>query len=316
VPVRKSKKKPRNAKRPSNSRRTRANVSRRPLAPARKTPRKDIGDAFAAFVALQAHLRAPGGCPWDREQTHETLRTYLIEEAYEVLDALDRGNSDDIAEELGDLLLQIVFHADIAREAGRFDMSNVIAGIHNKMVRRHPHVFGTVQADTPAQVVKNWEQLKAAEKQSTPSNSHDEKPASLLDGVPQSLPALLEARQLTRRAAKVGFDWHNVEGILEKLAEETAEFRAALVEGKHSHLEEEVGDLLFVVVNIARFLGIDPEVALKGTNRKFKSRFQDMERTAARANTTLSALSKDDLEDLWSAAKSRSQAPATKREPS
>jgi MazG family protein len=314
VPARKTEKKPRNLKRPATSKKTPAHGSHKPPAP--QPASKNIGDVFAAFVALQARLRAPGGCPWDREQTHETLRTYLLEEAYEVLDALDRGNSDEISEELGDLLLQIVFHADIAREAGRFNISDVISGIHNKMVRRHPHVFGTVHADTPAQVLKNWDKLKAAEKKSASAESRTEKPASLLDGVPQSLPSLLEANQLTRRAAKIGFDWHDVEGILEKLAEETAEFRAALAQKEQSHLEEEVGDLLFVIVNLARFLGIDPEVALKGTNRKFKARFHDMERTAARANTTLSALPKDELENLWNAAKSRSRSSTTERESS
>jgi MazG family protein len=307
VPARKSRKKSTNSKRTPGPKRTTVKPSHLPTASTLKPGDKNVGELFAAFVALQARLRAPGGCPWDREQTHETLRTYLIEEAYEVLDALDRGNTEDIAEELGDLLLQIVFHADIAREAGRFDMSSVITGIHDKMVRRHPHVFGTVQANTPAQVLKNWEQLKAAEKQSASSAPQNQNPASLLDGVPQSLPALLEARQLTRRAAKVGFDWHDVEGILEKLAEETAEFRAALSQNKKSHIEDELGDLLFVLVNLARFLDIDPEVALKRTNRKFKSRFQDMERAAESAGTTLSALSKDDLEDLWNAAKSRTQ---------
>ncbi len=316
MPARKLRKKSKNAKHPTAARKAAAKRSRRPLASARKPDDKNIGDIFAAFVALQARLRAPGGCPWDREQTHETLRTYLIEEAYEVLDALDRGNSDDTAEELGDLLLQIVFNADIACEAGRFDISDVISGIHNKMVRRHPHVFGTIQADSSAQVLRNWEQIKIAEKKSASSKSREEKPASLLDGVPQSLPALLEAHQLTRRAAKVGFDWHDVDGILEKLAEEIAEFRAALAEGDRPHLEEEVGDLFFVLVNLARFLSIDPEVALKRTNRKFKSRFQDMERAAIRAGATLSVLSKDDLEDLWNAAKGRSQSPATDRKPS
>jgi tetrapyrrole methylase family protein/MazG family protein len=264
---------------------------------------RQIGKLFEAFVALQARLRAPGGCPWDREQTHASLRTYLIEETYEVLDALDRGNTREFAEELGDLLLQIVFHADMARAAGTFDISDVITGIHEKMVRRHPHVFGTAHAATPAQVLKNWDQLKIAEKRSAAPAPPSEEQTSILDRVSKRLPALLEAYQLTRRAAKVGFDWDNVEGVLEKLAEETAELRAALVEGDKSQVEGEVGDLLFVLVNLARFLGFDPEVALKGTNRKFKTRFQGMELAASRGGTKLSRLSKDELEDLWDAAK-------------
>jgi tetrapyrrole methylase family protein/MazG family protein len=272
-----------------------------------------IGELFAAFVALQARLRAPGGCPWDREQTHASLRTYLIEETYEVLDALDSGNGKEFAEELGDLLLQIVFHADMAREAGTFNISDVITGIHEKMVRRHPHVFGTVKAATPAQVLKNWDQLKKAEKRGKSAEDNLPKQDSILDGVPKSLPALLEAYQLTRRAAKVGFDWHNVEGILEKLIEESAELRAAIAEGKQSDIEGEVGDLLFVAVNLARFIGLDPEVALKGTNRKFTARFHDMELSASRMGTNLAKLSKDELEALWNSAKMRTKSSASRR---
>ncbi len=191
---------------------------------------KRIGKLFEDLAAVQARLRAPGGCPWDREQTHLTLRTYLIEEAYEVLDAIEKGSPQDLAEELGDLLLQVLFHADLAREAGQFDISNVITGIQDKMIRRHPHVFGNVKAETAGQVLKNWAQLKAKEKQGKDRQSDPSKNSapSALDGVPRNLPALLEAYQLTRRAAQVGFDWEHVEGILEKLQEEIAELRAAL----------------------------------------------------------------------------------------
>jgi tetrapyrrole methylase family protein/MazG family protein len=266
---------------------------------------QSIGELFEALVALQARLRAPGGCPWDREQTHKSLRPYLIEEAYEVLEAIDRGDSRELAEELGDLLLQVVFHAELAREAGLFDISTIISGIHEKMVRRHPHVFGEVRADTSAQVLKNWDQLKAKEKE---AGKETEKLPSALDGVPRSLPALLEAYQLTRRAAKVGFDWENVEGILEKLGEEVSELRAGLIKGDRDVLEEEVGDLLFVVVNVARFLGFDPEAALKQSNRKFKSRFQAMEADASHAGQHLSQLSKEQLENLWEAAKAHFRA--------
>ena len=282
----------------------------------RSAPRP-IGKVFEDLVALQARLRAPGGCPWDREQTHHTLRTYLIEEAYEVLDALEHGDANELTEELGDLLLQILFHSDIAREAGRFDIADVISGIHDKMVRRHPHVFGSVKADTSQQVLKNWAQLKAQEKRTrrglgqgkgqalAGSISESQPLPSALDGVPRSLPALLEAYQLTRRAAQVGFDWENVEGIFAKLLEETSELRAALEEGERSRREEEIGDLLFVAVNLARFLGFDPEVALKHSNLKFKSRFQDMEEEASRTGERLANLSKEKLEVLWESAKRR-----------
>ena len=273
-----------------------------------KSARRPTGKLFEDLVALQARLRAPGGCPWDREQTHHTLKTYLIEESYEVLDALEHGNPKELTEELGDLLLQILFHADIGREAGRFDIADVISGIHEKMVRRHPHVFGKVKADTPEQVLKNWVQLKAKEK-------NDAAPAkqllpSALEGIPRSLPALIEAHQLTRRAAQVGFDWETVEGIFTKLLEETSELRVALSQPDGSRREEEVGDLLFVVVNLARFLGFDPEVALKHSNLKFKLRFQNMEADAARSGQRLAQLSKDELEVLWEAAKKRERSAA------
>jgi tetrapyrrole methylase family protein/MazG family protein len=257
-------------------------------------------------VALQARLRAPNGCPWDREQTHDSLRTYLLEETYEVLEALDAADDARLADELGDLLLQVVFHAEIAREQGRFDVRDVIRHIHEKLVRRHPHVFGSVRARTAAQVLKNWEQLKQEERQAALVRSRGTKakaPASLLDGVSKTLPALLEAYQLTRRAARVGFDWDHVEGLFDKLGEETAELRGALRHGEGTEREEEIGDLLFVAVNLARFLDIDPEIALKRANRKFSARFREMEQTAAQGGRRLADLPKDDLEALWEAAK-------------
>jgi tetrapyrrole methylase family protein/MazG family protein len=271
---------------------------------------KRIGKLFDDLVAVQARLRAPGGCPWDREQTHSTLRTYLIEEAYEVLDAIEKGSSKDLAEELGDLLLQVLFHADLARETGAFDISNVITGIRDKMIRRHPHVFGDVKAGTAGEVLKNWAQLKAKEKQAASSVGGDaEKPnPSALDGVPRNLPALLEAYQITRRAAQVGFDWERIEGIFDKLEEEIAELREALETSNRRATEEEVGDLLFSLVNLARFLGLDPEVTLKYSNSKFKQRFQDMERAALYSGQSLSELSKEELEVLWEASKSKAHA--------
>jgi MazG family protein len=266
--------------------------------------RKRIGKAFEALVALQARLRAPNGCPWDREQTHDSLRTYLVEETYEVLDAIEGGDARKFADELGDLLLQIVFHAQLASEAGRFDIADVIEQIHTKMVRRHPHVFGNVRAKTSAQVLKNWEQLKAEEraKNETPQMAT----ASILDPVPRSLPALLEAHQLTRRAANVGFDWPDVKGIFDKLAEETSELKELLAsgDGDLDKVEEEVGDLLFVGVNLARFLGLDAEIALKKANRKFAARFREMERLAAARGQTLGGLSAAELDALWNRVKS------------
>ena len=271
---------------------------------------RKVGQLFEALVALQARLRAPNGCPWDREQTHESLRTYLVEETYEVLDALESGDWSDFAGELGDLLLQVIFHAELAAEAGRFDISDVIERIHTKMVSRHPHVFGKVKARTSAEVLKNWEQIKAEERRAAKkaggkSPGQTVAPASVLDGVPRTLPALLEAHQLTRRAANVGFDWKNVEGLFEKLTEESRELRETLDAEDRSRREEEVGDLLFVGVNLARFLGLDAEIALKRANRKFSQRFREMERQATGRGTQLSTLSADELESLWNEAKLR-----------
>jgi len=272
-----------------------------------KPSAKRIGKLFEDLVAVQARLRAPGGCPWDREQTHLTLRTYLIEEAYEVLDALEAGDSPNLAEELGDLLLQVLFHADLAREAAAFDISDVVTGITDKMIRRHPYVFGNVKAETAGEVLKNWAQLKAKEKLAAGKTDTSTPLPSQLDGVPRNLPALLEAYQLTRRAAQVGFDWDRVEGIFDKLAEETAELRAALASPDRRAVEEEVGDLLFSVVNLARFLKLDPEVTLKQSNRKFKQRFQEMESEALISKKRLADLSKKELEQLWESAKSKAQ---------
>jgi len=269
--------------------------------------KRPAGTLFEALVALQAYLRSPQGCPWDRQQTHHSLRTYLLEETYEVLEALEAGEEQKLAGELGDLLLQIVFHAQLAAEAGRFDVRDVIERIHAKMIRRHPHVFGRVRAKSSAQVLKNWERLKAAERreQSEAAAATSDSEASLLDGVPRTLPALLEAHQLTRRAARVGFDWDEIEGLFEKLREETAELRETLGQPDRVRLEEEVGDLLFVAANIARFLDVDPEIALKKANRKFTERFKAMERQAARAGRRLRGGSKDELEALWEASKGK-----------
>jgi MazG family protein len=270
------------------------------------------GKLFEDLISLQKRLRAPNGCPWDREQTHETLRPFLAEETYEVLDALDARDTGKFANELGDLLLQIVFHAELASEAGKFDISDVIRAVHSKMVRRHPHVFGKVKAGSSAQVLKNWEQIKAEERASEEVSGAKDTD-SVLDGVPHELPALLEGYQLSRRASNVGFDWENAEGILEKIREEVDEIRAALASvpakgaNKDFEVEHEVGDLFFTVVNLARFVSADPERALKSANRKFKQRFQWMERKAHEQGSRLADVSRAEMEELWNMSKAQAQ---------
>jgi tetrapyrrole methylase family protein/MazG family protein len=273
------------------------------------------GQWFEKLVAVQKRLRAPQGCPWDREQTHATLRPYLIEEAYEVLEALDSGDDAKFAEEMGDLLLQVVFNSEIAREQGRFTVADVVREIHDKMVRRHPHVFGKVRAKNSAQVLKNWERIKAQERlakqylgdAAAPQNGApqvSEKQSSLLDGVPRALPAMLEGLQLTRKAARAGFDWHNADSIFEKLREEMAEVRHALAEKDVSKAEEELGDLLFAVVNLARFVQVDPEIALKKANAKFQRRFMHMEEQSALQHARpFAELPREQMESLWDAVK-------------
>ncbi len=269
-------------------------------------------------MALQARLRGPDGCPWDREQSHESLRKFLIEETYEVLDAMDSGDPRKFSGELGDLLLQVVFHSILAEESGGFTMSDVIESVHTKMVRRHPHVFGSAKAGTSAAVLKSWEQIKAEERgaEGKVSKSVSTASDSILGGVPRSFPAVLEAYQLTRRASHVGFDWENLAGIFEKLDEERREIESTLksaapenikTKAPDPHLEEEVGDLLFVGVNIARFLGVDPEIALRSANRKFKERFQWMESAAAREGYRFADLPRERMEELWDEAKSGSK---------
>jgi MazG family protein len=275
------------------------------------------GKWFEKLVALQARLRGPGGCPWDREQTHESLRRFLIEETYEVLDAMEQGDAKEFGSELGDLLLQVVFHSILAEETGRFTISDVIESVHTKMVRRHPHVFGDVRAKTSREVLKNWEQIKREERAEQGSAAAE----SILAGVPRSLPAMLEAYQLTRRAERIGFDWQNLAGIFEKLGEETREIQsilpAAAVAGAKPGLagpevarkiEEEVGDLLFVGVNVARFLGVDPEIALKKANAKFKRRFEWMESAAQREGGRLADVPRARMEELWNESKAQNLA--------
>lgn len=278
---------------------------------------KLAGRWFEKLVALQARLRGPGGCPWDREQTHDSLRKFLIEETYEVLDAMDSGDPRKFYSELGDLLLQVIFHSILAEEKGHFTISDVIESIHEKMVRRHPHVFGTVKAKDSAAVLKNWEQIKAEERAAEGKDLASAAGAaaeSILDGVPHSLPAVLEAYQLTRRASRIGFDWDSIHGIFDKLDEERrelSEIAANSSSGKNkSHspnarIEEETGDLLFVGVNIARYLGVDPEIALKKANLKFKRRFQWMESAALGQGSRLADIPRARMEELWNESKTK-----------
>jgi tetrapyrrole methylase family protein/MazG family protein/ATP diphosphatase len=267
------------------------------------------GEWFEKLVAVQKRLRAPQGCPWDREQTHATLRPYLIEEAYEVIDALDSGDDAKFAEEMGDLLLQVVFHSEIAREQERFSVADVLREIHDKMVRRHPHVFGTGRAKNSAEVLQNWERIKANERLGKDASSQNgaskpqQKSTSLLDGVSSGLPAMLQGLQLTRKAARAGFDWRDADGIFEKLREEMAEVRHALTEKDSKKAEEELGDLLFAAVNLARFVQVDPEIALKKANAKFRRRFVEMEKTALQSDRTFDGLPREEKESLWDAVK-------------
>jgi MazG family protein len=275
-------------------------------AKVRKHATAGVGEWFEKLVAVQARLRAKDGCPWDREQTHQTLRTYLIEEAYEVLDALESGDDKKFAEELGDLLLQIVFHSEIARSEKRFDVSDVIREIHDKMVRRHPHVFGETKAKNSAEVLKNWEQIKAEERRAAGGGAkaaEEKKAESLLDGISRGLPATIEGFQLTRRAGRIGFDWEQAEDVLEKIAEESAELRRALADSETELIEEEIGDLLFAAVNVARFLHVDPEIALKKANAKFSRRFRAMERLAEASGRKLADVPRAEMEAFWDAVK-------------
>jgi len=251
--------------------------------------------SFEAFQEVIAHLRAPEGCPWDREQTHQTLRSHLIEECYEVLDALDAGDPQAMREEFGDLLLQIVLHAQIASEYGEFSMADVLESIHTKIVHRHPHVFGDLALKDVQGVLENWERLKEAER-----NANGKTEASLLDGVARALPALVQAQEYQRRAGRVGFDWLDIQGVIDKVYEELKEFHAARASDERA---AEIGDLLFAVVNLARWVEVDAESALREANARFHSRFAQIEAAARAQNRSITDLSLDEMEALWQAAK-------------
>jgi MazG family protein len=256
------------------------------------------------LVDLVERLRGENGCPWDKEQTRETLKPMLIEEAFEVLDALDAADPQELKEELGDLLFQVVFHAQIAQERGEFGLADIIDRLHEKMVRRHPHVFGEADLKTAKDVLRNWEDIKAAEKGIFSSSKADSE-KSLLDGLPVKLPALYEAYQITAKAARVGFDWSRLEDVLLKLKEEADEILEARDQKSREELAEEVGDLLFVGVNVARFLGIDPETALRRSNKKFIRRFRYVESRIKEQGRELKDATLQEMDALWDDAKSR-----------
>jgi len=290
------------------------------------------GERFERAVSIMARLRAPGGCPWDREQTFDSIKPYTLEETYEVLEAIDNRDWDELPGELGDLLLQVLFYAEMAKEQGTFSIDDVLDRLAHKLVERHPHVFGDVKAETSSEVLRNWQALKAQEKRQKEERATGKaatdrgKIESVLAGVSTAMPSLMEAYKLSSRAAQVGFDWPDMEGLFEKLREETEELqqglkefpapgprpqsqgiagagRTQISEGLREHLEDEVGDLFFVLVNIARYLALDPESALRRTNRKFKRRFQWMEEQLRSSGRGPHQASMTELESLWQEAK-------------
>lgn len=258
------------------------------------TPEEARRRTFGDLRKVMRRLRAPDGCPWDRAQTHATLRKWLIEECYETVDAIDRDDPDDLCEELGDLLLQIVFHAQIAEEEGVFDLDDVTDRIVRKLIRRHPHVFGDATAEDPAAVERNWEAIKTAEKGER---------RSVLDGVPASLPALQRATELGERAAGVGFDWRSVEDVLAKVEEELEEVRLSLRSGQRDEIAREIGDLLFAITNLARWVDVDPEEALRTMLGRFVERFQRIEEAARASGRRVSEMSLEEMDAIWNRAK-------------
>ncbi len=264
-----------------------------------------MSKAFDDLVAVMARLRAPGGCPWDHEQTYASLSQYLLEEAYETFDAIheatETGDTANLREELGDLLLQVIFHSTIGAERGDFTADEVAEGVTQKLILRHPHVFGDANFARAEDVLDNWDKLKADERRA--SGKVEKQLDSILDEVPVHFPALLEGLKLTKKAAKVGFDWENVSQIFDKLDEETAELKRAIELGETNNIAEEVGDLLFVVQNLARRLDVEPETALKRTNRKFRNRFKFIEDQLANQGKPLNDATLVEMDELWNRSK-------------
>jgi nucleoside triphosphate diphosphatase len=299
------------------------------------------GERFERAVAIMERLRAPGGCPWDREQTFDSIKPYTLEETYEVLEAIDNRDWPELAGELGDLLLQVLFYAEMANEQRSFSIDDVLDRLSNKLINRHPHVFGDVKADTSEDVKRNWEALKAEERKQRDANSANNadvakanaaknRKQSVLAGISSAMPSMLEASKLSARAAQIGFDWPDVEGIFDKLQEESGELRdhlkefpapgprpqnrgvassgrTVISEDLQSRLEEEVGDLFFTLVNLARYLSVDPESALRKTNRKFKRRFQWLEERITESGRSVDQAAMEELESLWQRAKAQEQ---------
>ena len=282
------------------------------------------GEKFERAVNIMACLRAPGGCPWDREQTFDSIKPYTLEETYEVFEAIENRDWKELPGELGDLLLQVLFYAEMAKESGYFSIDDVIDRLSEKLVQRHPHVFGDTKADTAHEVVRNWEALKKAEASQKSRVSAQGDRQSLLSGISRAMPALLEATKLSRKAASVGFDWPEISGIFEKLDEEVAELRHDIADlpqpikpagghaGSRTHqvspnlqerVEAEVGDLFFVLVNLARFLDVDPESALRRTTQKFRRRFEGMENQSHEQGRRLEEMNIDEMETLWQSSK-------------
>jgi MazG family protein len=261
-----------------------------------------VGGKFERLVEIMARLRAEGGCPWDRQQTFDSIKPYTLEETYEVLDAIDRRDWRALAEELGDLILQAVFYAQMAAEEGRFSIGDSLDAINAKLVRRHPHVFGDGTAKTAEQVLARWNEIKQEEKR-----ERGEEKQGLLDSVLRNQPALMEAAHLSKKAAAAGFDWPDISGVIGKMREELSELEKAREGGSQEKIEEEIGDLLFTVVNVARFLGVDPEQALRRTNAKFRTRFAEVENGLAARGRDFRQTTIEEMEELWQQAKSKEE---------
>lgn len=262
-----------------------------------KTKKTDK-DPFQSLVAIMERLRSEKGCPWDREQTRESLKPYLIEETYEVLEALDKDEPDKIKEELGDLLFQILFHAQVAKEQGEFDINDVLVSNTEKMIHRHPHVFADKSVSSSKEVLANWEEIKKNETK----NKHRK---SILDGVPAPLPALLKAHRIQERAARVGFDWDDIKDVIGKVDEELGELKKAVSENNKKHIEEELGDLLFAVVNLSRFVKVNPEEALRKCIDKFKERFYQIETELSENGKKLKETTLEEMDEIWNRAKKK-----------
>jgi len=285
------------------------------------------GEKFEKAVSIMERLRAPGGCPWDREQTFDTIQRYTVEETYEVLEAIDNRDWQELPGELGDLLLQVLFYAEMAREEGLFSINDVLDALSHKLISRHPHVFGDVKAEDAGEVLKNWEAIKAGEKRRKKADAGDTRRETLLGGVSSKMPALLEAHKISSKAAGVGFDWPDIAGLFEKLSEETRELQSnlaelpaealragqryspAVPEELRHRIEDEVGDLFFVLVNVARYLKVDPELALRRTNRKFRRRFGWLEDQLHLRGKKPGESTLEEMESLWQEAKHHEEKP-------